>query len=168
MTTSAIFLYFEGDFLCDAYASAWNDTLISFTNNGGIRAGFAVGNITYEDVLTVQPFDNTVDLVTMSGAGIKASLEAAAASINYTDPSIYPGFGYQLSGLKVTFTVLEDNIGDRVTSLMMKTPEGDYVDVDPETVKPFKYFSSSNNYIYSRSRSTELCCPASWQREAAK
>ena len=83
----------------------------------------------------MQPFDNTVDLVTMSGAGIKASLEAAAASINHTDPSIYPGFGYQLSGLKVTFTVLEDNIGDRVTSLQMETPEGDYVDVDPETVK---------------------------------
>ena len=35
----------------------------------------------------------------------------------------------------MTFTVLEDNIGDRVTSLQMETPEGDYVDVDPETVK---------------------------------
>ena len=60
-------LFHLGNFLCDAYASAYDNAVIAFLNNGGIRGDFPVGEITYEDVLSVQPFPNTVDLVTMTG-----------------------------------------------------------------------------------------------------
>ena len=59
-------MFLSGDFLCDAYASVYNAT-IAFQNNGGIRTDFPVGDVTYEDILSCQPFDNTVDLVTMTG-----------------------------------------------------------------------------------------------------
>ena len=85
-------------------------------------------------MLTVQPFDNTVDLVTMSGAGLRASLENAAASLVPGDPEAYPGFGYQISGLKVNITVEENNQGGRVTGLMIKQEDGSHVEVDEDKV----------------------------------
>ena len=97
-----------------------------------------MGNITYEDVLTVQPFDNTVDLVTMTGAGLRASIEGAAYSMVAGDPEAYPGFGYQLSGLRVDITVEEDNQGSRVTGLLVKQEDGSYVDVEDDKVGHYK------------------------------
>ena len=94
-----------------------------------------MGNITYEDVLTVQPFDNTVDLVTMNGAGLRASIEAAASSLVAGDPEAYPGFGYQLSGLIVDITVEENNQGSRVTGLLIKQEDGSYEEVEDDRVR---------------------------------
>ena len=93
-----------------------------------------MGNITYEDVLTVQPFDNTVDLVTMNGKGLRASIEAAASSLVAGDPEAYPGFGYQLSGLIVDITVEENNQGSRVTGLLIKQEDGSYEEVEDDRV----------------------------------
>jgi len=115
-----------GDFLCDAYASEYNDSVISFGNNGGIREDFPVGNITYEDVLSVQPFDNTVDKVVMAGEGIKRSLEAAAASIDFNNPDGYPGFGFQVTGLRFNIMVGPDNVNNRITNLQVKSEDGGY------------------------------------------
>ncbi|MCE0555537.1 bifunctional UDP-sugar hydrolase/5'-nucleotidase UshA [Motilimonas sp. E26] len=39
-------------------------------NSGGVRASIAEGNVTYRDVLTVQPFGNTVTYSSMTGAEI--------------------------------------------------------------------------------------------------
>ena len=100
--------------------------MISFTNNGGIREDFPVGNITYEDVLSVQPFDNTVDKVVMTGEGIKMSLEAAAASIDFNNPDGYPGFGYQVTGVRFNITVGPDNVNNRITNLLVKNKDGGY------------------------------------------
>ena len=58
---------FSGNFLSDAYASAYENATIAFLPNGAIRDNFPVGEITYEDVISVQPFSDTVDLVTMTG-----------------------------------------------------------------------------------------------------
>ena len=123
-----------GDFICDAMAAVYNDTTISFQNNGGIRAPFNVGNITYEDVLEVLPFDNTVDYVTMTGAGLKQSLENTAALISYEDVYEYPGFGIQVSGLIFTIIVLPDNQNSRITDLRIKNIDGNYFDVDLEQI----------------------------------
>ena len=85
-------------------------------------------------MLTVQPFDNTVDLVTMNGAGLRASIEAAASSLVAGDPEAYPGFGYQLSGLIVDITVEENNQGSRVTGLLIKQEDGSYEEVEDDRV----------------------------------
>ena len=115
-------------------AAVYNDTTISFQNNGGIRAPFPVGNITYEDVLEVLPFDNTVDYVTMNGTGLKQSLENSAAQISYEDVYEYPGFGIQVSGLRFTINVLPDNQNSRITDLKVKDINGSYFDVDLEQI----------------------------------
>ncbi|WP_204165135.1 bifunctional UDP-sugar hydrolase/5'-nucleotidase UshA [Shewanella algidipiscicola] len=47
-------------------------------NSGGIRASIAQGDISYRDVLTVQPFGNFVSYVTMTGAEVQDYLAAVA------------------------------------------------------------------------------------------
>ena len=132
--------------------------MISFTNNGGIRADFPVGNITYEDVLTVQPFDNIVDLVTMTGEGLERALEEAAATLDYDNiESGYPGFGYQVAGLKFTVIVSENNAGSRIRDLEVKNVDGTYSDVDYKKVgfPVLDYFVSTSLLL-----SGIQCCSA--------
>lgn len=74
---------FITDAMVDAYVdmaenkSYWTYAAISCTNTGGIRASitdFAV-DITYGDLLMVQPFENTWDTVEITGSSIKYLLE---------------------------------------------------------------------------------------------
>jgi 5'-nucleotidase/UDP-sugar diphosphatase len=69
---------------------------IALLNGGGIRAGIAPGKITYRDVLTVQPFGNTLVLLDLTGAQVMDVLNYAA--------TIEPGNGafLHVSGLKWT------------------------------------------------------------------
>ena len=121
-----------------------------------------MGNITYEDVLTVQPFDNTVDLVTMNGAGLRATIENAATSLVAGDPEAYPGFGYQLSGLMVTITVEEDNQGSRVTELLVKQEDGSYAEAEDDKVT---IIETKRESFIEMFRCTELFCRVFWPAE---
>ena len=57
-----------------------------------------VGEILYDDLLYILPFENTVDLVTMKGSGIRNVLEQACFKINPDDVNDYYGsFGYQVA-----------------------------------------------------------------------
>ncbi|PIE35445.1 hypothetical protein CSA56_04240 [candidate division KSB3 bacterium] len=69
---------------------------IAFQNGGGIRATIAPGPVTYRDVLTVQPFGNTLVLLDMTGEQIMDVLNYAA--------TIEPGNGafLHVAGLKWT------------------------------------------------------------------
>ena len=71
-------------------------TEIAFQNGGGIRSSIAPGTITYRDVLTVQPFGNTLVTLEMNGKQIMEVLNYAA--------TIKPGNGafLHVSGLKWT------------------------------------------------------------------
>ncbi len=51
---------------------------LAVMNSGGVRDSLPAGQISYRDVLTVQPFGNTVALVQMKGAELLAYLQAAA------------------------------------------------------------------------------------------
>ena len=113
-------------------------------------------------MLTVQPFDNTVDLVTMNGAGLRASIENAATSLVAGDPEAYPGFGYQLSGLMVTITVEEDNQGSRVTELLVKQEDGSYAEAEDDKVTIDKIRGESFIEMF---RCTELFCRVFWPAE---
>lgn len=48
---------------------------ISLMNIGGVRADLKSGDITYEDVYTIQPFSNDLTKVTLTGAQLKEILE---------------------------------------------------------------------------------------------
>ena len=52
---------------------------LAVMNSGGIRASIVAGDISYKDILTVQPFANAVTYVDLSGAELLEYLAAAAA-----------------------------------------------------------------------------------------
>jgi len=124
-----------GDVICDAFASAHQNTRIAFDNNGGIRSSLEVGDILYDDLLYILPFENTVDLVTMKGRGIRNVLEKACYNINPEDVNEYYGsFSYQVAGLRFQVVVTADNAGDRVKNLNVKNEDGNYGDIDDEAI----------------------------------
>lgn len=59
-------------------------------NSGGIRASIAPGDVSYRDVLTVQPFGNDVAYVTMSGTEVQAYLANVAQKTGGGMPQLYP------------------------------------------------------------------------------
>jgi len=124
-----------GDVICDAYAGAYKDTRIAFTNNGGIRSSLEVGEVLYDDILYILPFDDPLDLVTMKGKGIRNVLEKASQRINPDDVHQYYGsFGYQVAGLNFEIEVSPDNAGDRVRNLRVKGEDGSYHDIEEDTI----------------------------------
>lgn len=50
---------------------------VAIVNGGGIRDSLPEGNITYRDILKVQPFGNVLSTVPMSGAELQSYLETA-------------------------------------------------------------------------------------------
>ena len=75
-----------GDVIADsqlaaAASAAKGSAVIAFMNPGGIRADLPVNvpnpnkTVTYGDVFTVQPFGNIMQVITLTGAQIKAALE---------------------------------------------------------------------------------------------
>jgi 2',3'-cyclic-nucleotide 2'-phosphodiesterase/3'-nucleotidase/5'-nucleotidase len=67
-----------GDVVADAMrAEAKAD--VAFTNNGGLRADLPAGTITRGTVYEVIPFDNTLVIVKLTGASLRAMLEEGLA-----------------------------------------------------------------------------------------
>ena len=77
---------------------------VCIMNSGGIRADLPAGDITYKDVLTVQPFANTLAYVDLSGTELMNYLEVAA---NQASGS---GAFAQFTGVELTLT------GEKLTS----------------------------------------------------
>ena len=65
-------------------------------NSGGVRDSIQTGDITYRDVLTVQPFGNFVTKATMTGAEVKEYLDVVATK------SAGSGAYAQLDNIKLT------------------------------------------------------------------
>lgn len=65
-----------GDLCAEAFRSAMNAD-IGYINGGGIRADILQGEITFNDLLGVFPFNNTVVLAEVSGQTIKDMMEMA-------------------------------------------------------------------------------------------
>ena len=86
-----------GDLCADAVRYAMNAD-IGYMNGGGLRAAVPKGNITYNDLLSVFPFNNTVVLVEISGQTLKDMMEMTVMSWPSEDGS-FP----HLSG--ITFSV---------------------------------------------------------------
>lgn len=51
------------------------DIQIGFMNAGGVRADLPAGEVTYADVVTIQPFGNEVSVATLSGQAVLDTLE---------------------------------------------------------------------------------------------
>ena len=86
-----------GDLCADAFRIVTGAD-IGFTNGGGIRADIKAGNVTFNDILSVFPFNNQVVVAEVSGQVIKDLLETAVKSYPAEDGT-FP----HLSG--ITFSV---------------------------------------------------------------
>ncbi|MBM7073692.1 bifunctional UDP-sugar hydrolase/5'-nucleotidase [Shewanella sp. 202IG2-18] len=79
----------------------------SVMNSGGVRASIEAGDVSYRDVLTVQPFGNKVMKFTMNGADVASYMNTVArVDIGAKGSGAYP----QLVGIKMTVNcTAEDN-----------------------------------------------------------
>lgn len=117
-----------GDFIADAQRKALN-TDFAFMNPGGIRADIDPGDITWGEVYTVQPFNNDLIKMTMSGQQVRDLLNQQwGAKTNML----------QISGLNYTWDPNKP-AGQRVMSI--KLPDG--TELDPNK----SYSVTANNFL---------------------
>ena len=93
-----------GDLIADAQR-AYAGTQIAFMNPGGIRADIQAGEVTYGELFAVQPFDNQVVRMTLTGDQIYRLLEQQF-QVNRI---------LQISGLKYSYNA-SNPAGQRITS----------------------------------------------------
>jgi 5'-nucleotidase len=145
-----------GDLIADAQAEA-TATQLTFMNAGGIRADLDAGDITYNDLFTIQPFGNTLVTMNLTGGQIYQVLEQQfpgafgqttqrimkTSGFHYTWDSTKPAgskivevdIGGAAIDLNATYTVTCNNFmatgGDGFTTFVSGTnPVGGPVDLD--------------------------------------
>uniref|UniRef100_A0A0B6ZWT7 5'-nucleotidase n=1 Tax=Arion vulgaris TaxID=1028688 RepID=A0A0B6ZWT7_9EUPU len=97
--------------------NSWSDVSIGLVNAGSFRASILKGNITIEQVIYVQPFRNTIDLIEISGKTLVDMLEFSASKWNTVLGETFGGF-LQVSGLQITFDI-DRPIGERVVEVLV-------------------------------------------------
>jgi 5'-nucleotidase len=98
---------------------------ISLMNGGSIRASIDAGQVTLGELLDVQPFGNTIGLVTLTGTQLKAALENGVSQIETT-----AGRFAQVSNIRYSYDAARP-VGDRVTSVQVSDGNGGYRALDP-------------------------------------
>ena len=58
---------------------SWTSVSLAFINSGGLRGDLEIGNITMYDVLTVLPFKNSIDIITIKGKYLLETFEFVAS-----------------------------------------------------------------------------------------
>lgn len=142
-----------GDLCADAYRKM-TDADVGFVNGGGIRADIAAGDVTYGDIIAVNPFGNMICKAEVSGQQILDALELGAMYVGTAENG---GF-LQVSGLKYTIdtsvpssVVLDDTDAfvevagaRRVSDVQVENREtGVYEPLDPNAT----YTVASHNYM---------------------
>ena len=97
-----------GNLIADAHRWAGKGD-VAITNNGGIRTELRAGEATYGSLFEVQPFGNVLYSLTMTGAQLRALLEAMLAKKQVDD---------HVSGLTIKFDPSHP-AGSRIVSVTM-------------------------------------------------
>lgn len=149
-----------GDFTSDAVRNFLH-TDIGLMNGGSIRAALKKGEITFNDIFTVFPFDNTLATATLTGQQVLDVLEFSV----YVLPIEFGGF-LQVSGLKFDVNVQTDtpvivdvnknfthfNGGPRRVQNVMVERNGVYEPIDPAatyTVASMSFFLKEHGDGYA-------------------
>lgn len=139
-----------GNFCADAFRIVLH-TDVAMINGGGIRNGLPPKEITYNDLISVFPFNNSVCTATLTGQQLSDALEFSVKSLPEED-----GDFMQVSGIKfvvspsIPTSVERDNnnlfshVGNsrRISRLMILNKNGQYEPVDPGkkyTIASFDY-----------------------------
>lgn len=108
-----------GDLCADAYRTIL-DADIALINGGGIRADIEIGDITYADIIAVQPFGNMATSIEVSGQVILDALEMGSSA----SPEENSAF-LHVSGMTYT-------IDTTIESSLVVDESGCFVSVDGE------------------------------------
>ena len=134
-----------GNVIADAMR-AETGAQIAIMNGGGIRASIEAGDITLGEVLTVQPFGNTIATFEAKGVDIIAALENGVSQLTVDAGSVIragaAGRFPQVSGLRYSF---DPNLepGNRVQSVEVLGEDGEYTEIDLEAT----YSVVTNNFV---------------------
>ena len=135
-----------GDLCADAYRAVTGAD-IGFCNGGGIRADIAAGDITYSDIISVQPFGNEICMVEATGQQILDALEMGVMDL----PAESGGF-QQVSGISFEIHTYLDSSVQLDADGMFQSVDGEYrvqnVKINREDLDPEKtYTVASHNYM---------------------
>lgn len=114
-----------GSFVADAFvdyytqrpenSNEWTYASIGITNDGGMRTSLKKGTLTYDDIVTAVPYENTVDTFDIRGQYLLDALEYSASRFNSADV-------LQVSGIRVTYNITR-SAGNRVVSVDIRCRE---------------------------------------------
>ncbi len=98
------------DFCADAYKAVLGCD-VAFINGGGVRADIAKGEVTYGDILNVNPFGNELCVIEATGLQIADALEHGARSYpNEEGAFLHPaGLTYEIDENTSSTVVLDEN-----------------------------------------------------------
>lgn len=141
-----------GDFCADAFRVVTGAD-IGVINGGGIRNSLSAGELTFNDILSVYPFNNTVCVVEVTGQQILDFLELSVQFYpeENGDFQHVSGLTYTLNAYIPTSVVLDENkafesiSGQRRVSdvKVLNTETGEYEPIDPAKA----YTLASHNYL---------------------
>ena len=79
------------------YATNLNTPTIAMINSGGMRAKSLKDEVTFEDLLNVFPYENSIDIMELKGSTIRKVLEKSAKLVS--PEKLVEGGGFlQVSG----------------------------------------------------------------------
>jgi 2',3'-cyclic-nucleotide 2'-phosphodiesterase/3'-nucleotidase/5'-nucleotidase len=125
-----------GDLIADAQRAATGDQ-IALVNGGGIRTDLDAGQVTYAEVFAVQPFQNTLVSLELTGEQLRRALEAV----------VEDGLG-QVSGIRYRFDPTRP-AGRRVVDAWLEG-SGEPIIRDGAAIHPEATYSvTANNFMAS-------------------
>ncbi len=150
-----------GNFVADAFRS-FSGADIAIANGGSIRSDLDAGDVSYSDLISVQPYANGLYMVETTGEEILTALELACQYTQYEsvsdgNPLGESGGFLQVSGIKYTIntaietSVVVDDYGSfvsvgqtrRVSDVYVQNSDGEY-----ELLQNDKSYSlASNGYL---------------------
>jgi 5'-nucleotidase/UDP-sugar diphosphatase len=74
-------------------AGAKQGAVAAFVNSGGVRSSLEEGKITYGQAISVQPFNNTLVLLTLTGSELKAAFEEGIKTGDHAGGMMLPSRG---------------------------------------------------------------------------
>jgi len=103
-------------------------SVAAFVNSGGVRGSMEPGKITYGEAISIEPFGNTLTVLDLSGAELKAAIEEGIGTGGQLNPSHGTSYhigGKQASQIMVDGAPLDESKTYRVTLLNFTANGGD-------------------------------------------
>uniref|UniRef100_A0A182JMY7 Apyrase n=1 Tax=Anopheles atroparvus TaxID=41427 RepID=A0A182JMY7_ANOAO len=104
--------YFATEFQKAPKADRWTEVAVAFNTGGGMRTSLRDGQLTYDDLATAVPFEDTVDSFDLEGRYLLEALEHSASRYGTSDMM-------QVSGIRVVYDLRRPE-GSRVASVEVR------------------------------------------------